>query len=81
MTAADDQAMTPTSTTDAAAPVRTGRALVLGVRPVSLATEEPMLRAHDALGGTASELAETAPCEIQRIRRMCTDCTRPNKAK
>jgi len=81
MTAADDRAMTPTSTTDAAAPVRTGRALVLGVRPVSLATEGTMLRAHDALGGMAEELAETARCDLQRIRRMCTDCTRPNRAK
>ena len=79
--AADDQAITPTDTTDAAARVPTGRALVSGVRPVSLATEGTMLRAHGALGGTAWELADTACCDDQRIRRMCTDCTSPNSAK
>jgi hypothetical protein len=76
--AAGDQASTRRCITGARHPERSGVSLVLGSRPMSKATGRRILRRRGVRGGMGQGFDGRRD---QRMRRMWTDCTRPNSAK
>ena len=76
--AAGDQASTRHCTTGAREPEMSGVSLVLGNCPMSKVTGTGILRRRNARGGMGQGFDRD---RSQRIRRMWTDCTSPNRAK
>ena len=76
--AAGDQASTRQCTTGARHPEESGVSLVLGSRPMSKATGTRILRRRSVRRGMGQGFDRN---RAQRMRRMWTDCTSPNRAK
>jgi hypothetical protein len=76
--AAGDQASTRQCITGARCPEGSGVSIVLGSRPMSKATGTRILRRRSVHGGMGQGFDRDRG---QRMRRMWTDCTRPNRAK